>query len=96
MDMAARLGGEEMGLLLFALSPAHMGQLSSELLGLIANLDLAHPSSGTAKHLTVSAGVAWLRPNETANDLYMRADAALYLAKSGGRNQVRCHESAGV
>ncbi len=42
--------------------------------------------------LTVSAGVAELRPGEEAEDLIARADAALYAAKTAGRDRVVCAE----
>jgi PleD family two-component response regulator len=38
--------------------------------------------------VTVSGGVAQLRPREDGAGLYRRADAALYKAKQSGRNQV--------
>lgn len=38
---------------------------------------------------TISIGVAALIMGESAEDLFARADAALYRAKQGGRNCVR-------
>lgn len=38
--------------------------------------------------LTLSIGVAQLRPNDTVDTLLQRADAALYQAKNQGRNRV--------
>ncbi|NUO65609.1 MAG: GGDEF domain-containing protein, partial [Gemmatimonadaceae bacterium] len=42
-------------------------------------------------HITVSVGVASVPAAdiESVNDLFSRADEALYRAKAGGRNQVR-------
>ena len=38
--------------------------------------------------LTISVGVAECGMNDTAEQLLVRADTALYAAKQGGRNQV--------
>jgi diguanylate cyclase (GGDEF)-like protein len=39
-------------------------------------------------HLTGSFGIAISKPNETPEDIVLRADQALYQAKSKGRNTV--------
>ncbi len=44
--------------------------------------------SGEELWTTVSLGLATLRPCETADILFRRADAALYGAKRGGRDRV--------
>jgi diguanylate cyclase (GGDEF)-like protein len=49
------------------------------------------PFDGDGVHLevTCSIGVTWLRPQDHAGfDLIRRADAALYVAKTAGRNRV--------
>ena len=52
---------------------------------------LTNASSDEPLHLTASIGVATFPSTrvESTEDLFARADEALYRAKSGGRNQVR-------
>ena len=38
--------------------------------------------------VTISAGVATLKPNETSDTFLARADSALYAAKAQGRNRI--------
>jgi diguanylate cyclase (GGDEF)-like protein len=40
---------------------------------------------------TVSIGVATMEKEQGINELFAAADAAVYLAKNEGRNQVRSH-----
>jgi diguanylate cyclase (GGDEF)-like protein len=48
----------------------------------------------TGVPVTVSAGLAFLHPDETGASLISRADAALYASKTGGRNMVTLAEAA--
>jgi diguanylate cyclase (GGDEF)-like protein len=42
-------------------------------------------------HISISLGFTSLRPGDTPNDAFARADKAVYYAKQNGRNQVRHH-----
>ena len=48
------------------------------------------PLAVARKHITVSVGVATLRPGDTTQSLIGRADGCLYAAKRAGRNRVIC------
>lgn len=53
------------------------------------SLAIPHPASEVAPHVTISVGVAAMRPADGGQpeDLIARADEALYRAKSSGRNR---------
>ncbi|TXH32695.1 MAG: diguanylate cyclase [Burkholderiaceae bacterium] len=92
-DQPARYGGEEFVILVAeddvdgALQLAERVRLAIEALG-IPHVDSAHHV------VTVSLGVAVTEPvlGESAQKLISRADAALYRAKHGGRNQTHLAE----
>jgi len=83
-DLAARYGGEEFVLLLpgTATSEAHTiaERIRSEIE--IVSVD------NCPRRVTLSLGIATWLPGETQEQFISRADAALYLAKAGGRNRV--------
>jgi PleD family two-component response regulator len=53
---------------------------------IIADLDWSAFSPGM--QVTISAGVATLRPDETEDLFLARSDNALYAAKAKGRNRI--------
>ncbi|MCZ2496837.1 diguanylate cyclase [Xylophilus sp. Kf1] len=85
-DLAGRIGGEEFCLLLPGIGSDAARSLAERLRVTMAE----HPidMGGRAVRLTASLGVAEVRPGDSLSLLLARADAALYAAKRGGRNQV--------
>jgi len=92
MDMVGRLGGEEFGLLLYDATPEKAQERLQRVAQAIAELRIEHAASPTAQHITVSMGAVGFDGQETAVDLYRRADAALYAGKASGRNRVELGE----
>ena len=91
---AARYGGEEFAILFPGENAALVQGVLDELREEIGSRALKRRS--TAEELgvvTVSAGLATLRPDESAHSLVERADAALYMSKRGGRNKTTNGES---
>ena len=86
IDKFGRYGGEEF-LLILPETPSDVAAgILERLRSIVANLDWSAFSPMMA--VTISAGIATLQPDETADALLARADEALYVAKEAGRNQV--------
>ncbi len=88
-DLAARYGGEEF-LLLFSMTDKEQALIQVQrLMELVRNIAIAHPRSSVSKYVTISVGVATMIPhlNDSLSEFISKADHALYVAKSNGRNQ---------
>lgn len=92
-DYCARLGGEEFAVLLPDTS-RETAQVVAERLRTALDRSLDAKTSTAGVPYTVSIGLAMLEPGEAFDSLMQRADAALYAAKKGGRNQVVCAQEA--
>ncbi|MEH2568455.1 diguanylate cyclase (GGDEF)-like protein [Bradyrhizobium sp. AZCC 2289] len=86
VDRFGRYGGEEFLLVLPDLAADNAIRALDRLRAIIADLDWSAFSPGMK--VTISAGVATLRPNETPDSFLARADSALYAAKARGRNRI--------
>ena len=84
----ARIGGEEFALLLPHLTMADARMQAEAFRSSLVDAPL--PLEHGADSVRVSIGAAALAPGETGDALYLRADRALYRAKSEGRDTVRC------
>jgi len=93
-DYCGRYGGEEFVLVASQLDVEEVQALAERHRQAVGSLDVAELG---ATPLTVSIGAAVFDPasGETANVLLHRADAALYAAKSNGRNRVEMAEPPG-
>ncbi len=89
MDVPCRPGGEEF-LVILPETPGELAFAAAERVRKSIAADTFNVLSETRQiAVTVSAGVAsLLGPQDTMAELIARADAALYQAKSGGRNRV--------
>jgi diguanylate cyclase len=86
IDRFGRYGGEEFLLVLPELPEDSAMRALERLRTIIAGLDWSAFSPGM--RVTISAGVATLRPNEGPDTFLARADRALYAAKTRGRNRI--------
>jgi diguanylate cyclase (GGDEF)-like protein len=92
-DRAGRFGGEEFSLLLPHTRAVDAFRIAERVRANIAGLSVIAPGAtgGERVHVTVSIGVAALDSGSVRklNELMAAADAALYRAKAGGRDQVQ-------
>ncbi len=86
-DLAARFGGEEF-LVLMPNSDLVMTEQTAERIRIAVESQILVDSTLGRMAITVSLGVATVRPGEDTEALLRRADAALYRAKADGRNRV--------
>lgn len=90
-DLIARFGGEEFIAILTGTPLTTAASAAERVRQGVEGLNRPHATSPTQPVVTVSIGVACLRPNSPhANpaQLIAAADEALYQAKSRGRNRV--------
>jgi diguanylate cyclase (GGDEF)-like protein len=87
LDLVARLGGEEMAVILHGATAADAQRLARQALDQLANRRLPHAGSEHGR-LSMSLGMAMAESGDSPLALYQRADRALYQAKHSGRNCV--------
>ncbi|MEM7779725.1 MAG: GGDEF domain-containing protein [Pseudomonadota bacterium] len=85
-DIAGRVGGEEFCIAVWNCPNEPAGRLADRIRHAFSRIE--HDGVNDDVRLTASFGVATLREGENYDRLFARADAALYQAKSSGRNQV--------
>jgi diguanylate cyclase (GGDEF)-like protein len=89
-DSLARYGGEEFVVILSrtnlegALEYAERIRIRVE--------KISHPNLGHKKNVTISIGVVGYTPSESLESLLSKADEALYVAKTNGRNRVEFYK----
>ncbi|HLF12435.1 MAG TPA: diguanylate cyclase [Gammaproteobacteria bacterium] len=89
-DFLARYGGEEFVLVLYEPPEDYARGLPDQIRRDIMDLAIPHEGSRVANFVTVSVGVALVRPgsNRSLTGAIQTADEALYQAKKEGRNRV--------
>jgi diguanylate cyclase len=88
-DIAARYGGEEFAIVLPNTVLRSAITVADHIRRAVMSKDLMKRSTGeNLGRVTISVGVAMLRPDDTPQSLIERADGCLYAAKRNGRNRV--------
>jgi diguanylate cyclase (GGDEF)-like protein len=91
-DMVARYGGEEFVILVTGSAGLQEAYAMGEKLRhTVESTGLAGFAPG---QITTSVGVASIQPDEALENLFARADLALYAAKRSGRNCTRVYENS--
>jgi diguanylate cyclase (GGDEF)-like protein len=90
LDVLARYGGEEFAVVLYDVGAQQARGIADEMRRAVVALDIEHQSSRTEPAVTISIGVAAIRPDadRDCRGLLQLADQALYQAKLKGRNRV--------
>ena len=88
-DIVARWGGEEFVLVLPSTTLEGAEQVAERVRELLECAEIKD-GNGDLVPVTASFGVATYMGGETLEQIVDRADRAMYLAKSGGRNRVVC------
>jgi len=95
-DLAARYGGEEFAMILGNTDQQTACKLGEDIRTAVQALNISHERATPAGCVTVSVGVATLRPqahpDAPPHDLIEAADRALYAAKRSGRNRAFCQD----
>jgi len=93
-DVAARYGGEEFALLLPQTPITGALGLAQHIRSTVEKASIRRQGSEQAVgRVTVSAGISLYQFGEPAEAFISRADQALYVSKSGGKNSVTMDES---
>ncbi len=89
MDLVARYGGEEFAILLPDTNK-NASRLAEQCRRSLAEKKIPHAASKVSPYVTISSGMATLKPDLSTDiaELIRQADRALYKAKENGRNQV--------
>jgi len=95
LDFVARYGGEEFLVVLYDTTRQYAADMAQQTLDGVRQLRIPHSRSSAGSVLTVSIGVAYVKPvaGRSVEGFLQLADEALYAAKNSGRNRVHVMEA---
>ncbi|NRR30653.1 GGDEF domain-containing protein [Oxalobacteraceae bacterium] len=92
-DLLSRFGGEEF-VVVFWDCTLEQGWRKLDAMRLAFGAIAFEVGPGEVRHFSFSGGVAAYPEYKSENEMFLRADAMLYEAKQGGRNQIRAEPPA--
>lgn len=96
-DIACRYGGEEFAILLPGTNLRQAVIVAEHIREAVMSKELIKRSTGeNLGRITISVGVSTWQTGDSPHSLIARADQAMYAAKRGGRNLVRCETDPDV
>jgi len=89
-DTVARYGGEEFAIILPGIVLSDAARIAETIRKSVNALGIRHDKSEVADHVTISMGVASMKPTQVgkSKDLFKNADQKLYQAKLAGRDKI--------
>ena len=87
-DFVGRLGGDEFVIILEGLTHENADLVGSRVRSTIELYDFSIANSGQSTVVTMSMGLAVVKPEDDTVSIYQRADRALYKSKELGRNRL--------
>lgn len=88
IDLVSRIGGEEFLVIMPDILAENAERVAQRVRGAVEDAGFLLKDAAVPLNVTVSIGLAFLRPHEVGVSLIGRADAALYASKNRGRNMV--------
>jgi diguanylate cyclase (GGDEF)-like protein len=91
LDVLARYGGEEFAAVIYDVDEQRAMQVAERMRCAVEELNISHQGSRTFGRVTISVGVAAVKPTRDRNvqGVLQLADQALYEAKASGRNRIK-------
>lgn len=86
VDFPSRIGGEEFSVLINNVKAGEAAAIAERLRRAVEQFTFDR--SGNKLSLTVSSGLAFATVDDSIDELFVKADKALYRAKSSGRNRI--------
>ncbi len=90
-DLFGRVGGEEFAIILSNTDKTKALQVAEKIRAQVSKNNLKFQDKNI--HITVSLGISILKNNDTIDNLFEKADKALYTSKQNGRDQVTVYEN---
>ncbi len=94
LDLAVRLGGEEFAIVGYGETAQSLKQRLEQFQHVLQMASIEHAHSPTSPQMTTSIGISECLKGASFEALYQRADRALYLAKTSGRNRIVLSEES--